>query len=176
MARIPSISAKLSLLLMISLCSTTSLARGFNGRDQKNSPPKSSARDLTEEQYEASLEEVCSKQEQERVRARAAGKIFFYSEECLPIDVASRHAKRLGERKHSAVCEVKRREEHTQAQKKQRIHLVSDCFNLIPDLNIEVEMTEPVDPIFQHPPDGIWKSVKFFSCSKSGDCQAVGQR
>ena len=161
----------LALLVVTVACEPASYAR-FPRNGKQRSRPAVVAPDQNEEQYEAGLADVCDKRDQERLKAQMAGKAAFYSEECLPITVENRRLKRQGEKKHFAACEGKRKDLTELAQKKQRLRLARDCFNLVPDAKAEVELTEPFDPIYLHPPDGMWKDVKFLSC-KMGSCKPI---
>src|ERR1019366_9260129 len=121
----------------------------------KQSSPKAVVPDENEERYETGLADVCDKRDQERTHAQSAGQMPFYSEECLPISIECRRLKRQGEKKHFTVCEGKRSELRTHAKTNERLRLASDCFNIVPDAKAEVELPEPIDPIYLHPPMGI---------------------
>jgi hypothetical protein len=166
-------AAGLFLILALILAGAPSLmARGLRHArpDQSNKP---GATNMSEEQYETGLEALCAQQEDERALAQASKKIAYFSEECLPIEVANRRSKRMGEKKHLTTCDAIRKEQRAHAQKKERFRLSSSCFNLIPDVAMEIEVDEPLDPIYQHPPGGIWKEVKFFGCAKGEACKPL---
>jgi len=162
------------LSLGILMHSSPSMAREHHGGRSGAKDP--SLRNTGDEQYEAGLADTCNKQEEERQALRKIKKIAYYSEECLPIEVDTRKMKRDGELKHAAVCDQKRHEERAHAENKEKIRLLADCFNLIPDTKIDVEMDEPADPIYRIPQDGFWKNVRFFSCPKKGACSLVSEK